>query len=90
MDSQSKKQINNCFSGCALGIIGMFLGGYIGFRFSEGWDVRKRNISGFSNIFDAIFDGIGSLILGAFIGLLIGLIINYIIIRINKKPQSGG
>ena len=86
MDSHSKKQIYNCGSGCAMGIIGMFVGGHIGFRFSDGWDVRKRNISGFSNTFYALFDGAFDLLVGAFIGLIIGLILNYII----NKSQSGG
>ena len=90
MKNDSTKLIRGCGSGCAMGIIGMFVGGFIGFISSKGMDVRKRNISGFSNIFDAIFDGIGSLILGAFIGLIIGLILNYIIVRINNKSQSGG
>ena len=90
MKNDSTKLIRGCSSGCAMGIIGMIVGGFIGFIFSKGMDVRNRNISGFSNIFDAIFDGIGSLILGAFIGLIIGIILNYIIIRINKKQQSGG
>ena len=79
MKNDSTKLIRGCSFSCATGIIGMFVGGFIGFRFSTGWDIRKRNISGFSNIFHAIFDGAFSLILGAFIGLIIGLILNYII-----------
>ena len=90
MKNDSTKGKSGCVSGCALGIIGMFAGGFIGFIGSKGMDVRNRNVSGFSNIFHSIFDGAFSLILGAFIGLIIGLILNYIIIRINNKSQSGG
>ena len=90
MKNDSTKLSRSFGSGCVMGIIGMFMGGYLGFRFSDGWDVRKRNISGFSNTFYAIFDGAFSLVLGAFIGLIIGLILNYIIIRTNNKSRSGG
>ena len=86
MKNDSTKLIRGCSSGCALGIIGMFVGAFIGFIGSEGWDVRNRNISGFSNTFYAIIDGIADLLVGAFIGLIIGLILNYII----NKSQSGG
>jgi hypothetical protein len=81
MKNDSTKLIRGCGSSCAMGIIGMFVGGFIGFITSKGMDVRNRNVSGFSNIFDAVFDGILSLVLGAFIGLIIGLILNYILIQ---------
>ncbi|WP_242117580.1 hypothetical protein [Aestuariivivens sediminicola] len=90
MKNDSTKRISGCVSGCALGIIGMFVGGFIGFIGSTGMDVRNRNVSGLSNTIIAMADGIASLVIGAFTGLIIGLILNYIIMRIKNKSQLGG
>lgn len=85
MKKDSTKLIRGCGSSCAMGIIGMFIGGFIGA--STGWDIGSQKYRAGDSIL-AVIDAAGGLLVGAVAGLIIGLVLNLILILFLRRKKN--